>query len=136
MSLTYGSNDTKTTGKLSQRGRPKLTHLASFLLIFLVLLVQFLKEPETIYDTGNPVVSKPATDPEVCENPPLLLQPLPTSPPREMTVLESAEKVAGQFDYSAEDVRKGVKAFISQMSGSYTHQRTPEICIDRLQTRD
>lgn len=32
-----------------------------------------------------------------------------------MSLLEAAKRVAGEFDYPAEDVRKGVKEFMREM---------------------
>ena len=39
-----------------------------------------------------------------------------------MTLLDEAKKVAAEFEYTAEDVNQGVKAFISQM-GAYIEHR-------------
>lgn len=51
----------------------------------------------------------------VCPNTPVFSEPLPTSHPYKMSLLEEARRVAAEFDYSAEDVNKGVKEFIRQM---------------------
>ena len=40
------------------------------------------------------------------------------SRPNKMSLLEEARRVAGEFEYTAEDVNRGVKAFISQMGAS------------------
>lgn len=44
-----------------------------------------------------------------------------------MSLLEEARKVAAEFDYPAEEVNKGVKEFIREMS-SYTLWRTGNEC--------
>ena len=36
-----------------------------------------------------------------------------------MALLESARRVAAEFEYPAEEVNKGVKAFLSQMGQHY-----------------
>jgi hypothetical protein len=41
---------------------------------------------------------------------------LPVSRPNSMSLLQEAQRVAGEFEYSDDAVRKGVKEFISQMS--------------------
>lgn len=33
-----------------------------------------------------------------------------------MSLLQEAKRIAAQFEYTDDDIRKGVKAFISQMS--------------------
>ena len=51
----------------------------------------------------------------VCPNAPIFLEPLPTSRPHKMSLIEEARRVAAEFDYPAEAVNKGVKEFIRQM---------------------
>ena len=55
--------------------------------------------------------------PAICQNSPVSLEPLPTSRPHKMSLLEEAKRVAAEFDYTKEDVNKGVKEFIRQMGG-------------------
>jgi hypothetical protein len=42
---------------------------------------------------------------------------LPVCRSHKMSVLEDAQRVAAKFEYPAEELNKGVKAFISQMRG-------------------
>jgi hypothetical protein len=52
----------------------------------------------------------------ICESPhPFSIEP-PVSRPHKMSLLEEAKRVAAEFDYTDDEVRKGVKHFISQMS--------------------
>ena len=51
----------------------------------------------------------------VCPNTPVFREPLPISRPYKMALLEQARKVAAEFEYSPDDVNKGVKEFIRQM---------------------
>ena len=53
----------------------------------------------------------------ICQEEDLFSTPLPISRPYKMALLEEAKRVAGQFDYPAEELNKGVKAFIQQMGG-------------------
>ena len=52
----------------------------------------------------------------ICESPP----PFPTVPPvskvNKMSLASEAKRVAAEFDYTDDEVRKGVKHFIQQMS--------------------
>jgi hypothetical protein len=105
-----------------KRGYPTLPVL-SFLVLVVLLLVQFLllsrDSPiefgsrllrDTHFDGHNDLLSQPQ-----CENVQLLLETSPVCRADKMPLIDDAKKVAAQFDYSAEDVNKGVKAFIEQM---------------------
>ncbi len=52
----------------------------------------------------------------VCERSNVFTEPLPISHPYKMSLLEEARRVAGEFEYPAVEVNKGVKEFIRQMS--------------------
>ena len=110
------SSDEKLSLKLSRRSSFNPAHLLSFAVILLVLVIQLLKEPSDQFDPSLTSILSSKPRPSTCENTVIFKQTPPTSEPREMTVLESAEKVAAEFEYTADDVRKGVKAFLSQMS--------------------
>ena len=45
-----------------------------------------------------------------------------------MTLLDEAKKVAAEFEYTAEDVNRGVKAFISQMGAYIEHGGSLQHC--------
>jgi hypothetical protein len=64
----------------------------------------------------------------ICESP----HPFPTEPPvsrpYKMSLIEEAKRVAAEFEYTDDQVRKGVKHFIYQMSmSSLIHQGDPII---------
>jgi len=63
----------------------------------------------------------------VCPNTHIFDEPLPFSRPNKMSLLEEAKKVAAEFKYPPEEVNKGVKEFIRQMS-SYSMWRTGSHC--------
>lgn len=83
-----------------------------------MLLTQFLLPPSEYFvpkfrgalSYGDKVDST-----AVCPNIPIILAPLPTSRPHRMSLLEEAKKVAAEFEYSSNDVNKGVKEFVRQM---------------------
>jgi hypothetical protein len=70
--------------------------------------------------TRLPFTSPAATiyEPAVCESP----QPFPTAPPvskvRTMALLEETKRITAQFEYSDDNVNKGVEEFLRQMSKS------------------
>ena len=49
-----------------------------------------------------------------------------------MSLLEEAGRVAAEFDYTAEDVNKGVKEFIRQMGGLMHSIGRETLCADGL----
>ena len=49
-----------------------------------------------------------------------------------MSLLEEARRVATEFDYTKEDVNKGVKEFIRQMGGLIPCTRKEILCADGL----
>jgi hypothetical protein len=67
--------------------------------------------PPTSYSPPVKLVDQP-----ICESP----HPFPTEPPisrpHKMSLLEEAKRVAAEFDFTDEEVRKNVKHFIYQMS--------------------
>lgn len=65
-----------------------------------------------------------ALDSPVCENPLSFPTAAPISRPNMALVAES-KRVAAQFDYTDEDVNKGVKEFLRQM-GNYHPARIPQ----------
>lgn len=57
-------------------------------------------------------------DPPVCENPLPFPTTAPTSKPLAMALAAETKSIVAQFDYSDEDVNKGVQEFLRQM-GEY-----------------
>ena len=72
----------------------------------------------------------------VCSNTPVFQEPLPISRPHKMELLEQARRAAAEFDYSPEDVNKGVREFIRQMGALNTIRDTElDLLIGLVQTR-
>ena len=116
MPLVY-SADYNLLPKLSRRANLSPAQLLSFLAIFVVLVIQLFRDPSpTSRDRREPPASTPSAD-WFTPNPNIFLQPLPVSHPHKMTLLEEAQRVAAEFEYTGEDVKRGVKAFINQMGG-------------------
>lgn len=113
--LTYPATEKPDDHRKAQRPHFHPSRLLSFLVVLLVVIIQLVKPPPVVYNHRLDLYS-PLSSASTCENTGVFHKHLPTSEPRAMSVLEEAEKVAGEFEYPAEDVRKGVKAFISQMS--------------------
>ena len=51
-----------------------------------------------------------------------------------MSVLEEAKRIAAEFDYTDDDVRKGVAEFIKQMGGYGLEEGSS--MLTKVQTRD
>ena len=86
-----------------------------------MIVIQIFKAPSTIFEAPSEEVyiqrgTKEGSAP-TCREEYLFSTHLPVSRPHKMALLEEAKRVAGQFDYSSEELNKGVKAFIQQMSG-------------------
>ena len=60
------------------------------------------------------------------------MEPLPTSRPYKMSLLEEARQVAAEFDYTAQDVNKGVKEFIRQMGRLMLFTGRETLCANGL----
>ena len=119
--ILYTSTDFKLSPKLSRRPYFTPTQLLSFVILLLVIVIQVFKVPSTIFEAplgelyirrGTPEGSAP-----ICREEDLFSTPLPISRPHKMALLEEAKRVAGQFGYPAEELNKGVNAFIQQMGG-------------------
>ena len=110
------SRDYHVLPKLSQRLNLSPAQLLSFLVLLIVLVIQLLREP-VIFPQEPQLTSKHTAKADwfTPANTNIFHQPLPVSRPQKMTLLEEAKRVASEFEYSAEDVRRGVEAFISQM---------------------
>ncbi|ETS77815.1 Glucokinase [Pestalotiopsis fici W106-1] len=106
---------------------PNFIHLVSLTFLALVLIAQlFLTDAKFQYSrlfsthpflTRLPFTSPAATIYEpICESP----QPFPTAPPvskvRTMALLEETKRITAQFDYSDDNVNKGVEEFLRQMN--------------------
>lgn len=113
--LSYSAPGLRLSSRPLSRSRFTTAQLLSFSVLFLVLVVQFFRPlPQTLYQN----IWEPKHDKiseAVCRNPHILTEPPPISRPHRMSLLEEVRRVATQFDYSAEEVNKGVKEFIRQM---------------------
>lgn len=87
----------------------------------LQLLVPDAKLSYSTILAGNPFLASPsaqlALDSPVCENPLPFPTAAPTSRPS-MAMVEETKRIVAQFDYTDEDVNKGVKEFLRQMGNS------------------
>jgi len=117
--IAYSSPDYSIPSTLSRRTRFSPAQLLSFLVVVVVFAVQVFRSPtDTItrpFESTSYTESQPALPPPVCRDRIPFLEPLPVSRANEMSLLEEAKRVAAEFEYSSEDLNKGVKAFISQM---------------------
>ena len=142
MPLVY-SRDNNVLPKLSRWFNLSAAQLLSFLVVFVVLVIQLFREPVPLareQESLGPAEPAAKADWFTPANTNIFHQPLPVSHPHKMTLLEEAKREAAEFDYSAEDVRKGVKAFISQM-GMLKRRRVSSdslelICCRRGATKD
>ena len=102
-----------------RHSRVSATPLVSVAILFIVLVVQFLRpspvlvHPETWQSRqDNHHAQRPKA---VCLPQNIFAGPLPTSRLHKMSLLDEARRVAKEFEYPAEEVNKGVKEFIRQM---------------------
>ena len=115
MPLVY-SRDYNILPTLSHRFHLSPAQLLSFLVVFVVLVVQLFTGPAPLApEQQQPLKATPKADWFTPANTNIFHQPQPVSHPHKMTLLQEAKRVAAEFDYSAEDVSNGVKAFIRQM---------------------
>jgi hypothetical protein len=107
--------------KLSRKRQYPSFQLLSFVLLFILLLVQFLFLSR---DNSIEIRRRILGDTRLGEQPSLSqpqsknILPFHTSPvcrADKMGLIDQAKAVAAEFEYSSEDVNKGVKAFIEQM---------------------
>lgn len=118
--LLYSSADFKISSKLSRRSTFTPAQLLSFAVLLVLIALQLLTPPSTL-PRRFPEDRSPHRAPSRCQSPPLcdkfsiLSEPLPVSRPYKMSVLEEAKRVAAEFEYSSEDLNRGVKAFIAQL---------------------
>ena len=92
--------------------------LLSAVVLFVILLLQLfppVPPSEELPWTTDTHLHK-NIPPPTCTNTPIFQSPLPVSGPAKMALLDAARKVAAEFEYSPEDVNRGVKAFLDQMS--------------------
>ena len=115
---TYDTADLKLSPNLSRRYPFSLSQVVSFAFLVVVLLAQFLLPPNVHFVPsfrGGSYHGDSVDSTAVCQNTPIFFEPLPTSALHRMSLIEEAEKVAAEFEYSPKDVNKGVKEFIQQM---------------------
>jgi Hexokinase len=123
----------RTRHKLTPRPRVPLLYLLSALLFFFALGVQLLASRDTppppvpatqkYSPFGDSVYRQEAYYEQLepgtqCKPKNPLSAELPTTPnmARRPSLADEVERLAAFFEYSAEDVNKGVKAFIQQMN--------------------
>ena len=86
-----------------------------------MIVIQVFKVPSTIFEVPSEEFNNRRGTLEelapICREEDLFSNQLPISRPHKMALLEEAKRVAGQFDYPPDELNKGVKAFIQQMSG-------------------
>lgn len=86
-----------------------------------MIVIQVFKVPSNIFEapSGEVYIRRGTLEGSapICREEDLFSTLLPISRPHKMALLEEAKRVAGQFDYPAEELNKGVKAFIQQMGG-------------------
>ncbi len=94
------------------------TQLTSIAVVFVVVVIQFLQPspsqtPSAIENREGNNTSLPAK--AVCANPHILSEPLAISQTSRMSLLDEARRVAAEFEYSVDDLKKGVKEFVREM---------------------
>jgi len=123
----------------SSRSPLRLIHLLPLFCILTAALLQFILPRLQLYPLHrSPALSSsPSPPPASCPPPtsnPFLFKDLvcPQSPssdfsgtlynpaPRDMALAEQARKVAAEFEYSDQDVNRGTKEFVRQMSECWT----------------
>ena len=120
-SETILCKDRKLSSKLSRQPLLSGPHLFSFLLLLVVVLLQFFTWPEHVPIPFPPREDGSASQLEVafehghCLSDSIFAVDLPVCRPHKMALLEEAKTVAAEFDFSADDVRRNVKAFVDQM---------------------
>ena len=116
----YSSSEFKISSKLSRRSTFTTTQFFSFAALLVLVALQFLATPSILsrhfseYRPSHPDLSQRRPAP-ICERLSVFSEPLPVSRQYKMSVLDEAKRVAAEFDYSSEDLNKGVRAFISQL---------------------
>ena len=131
MPLVYKASGLTFPTKRSRHPGITPAQLLSFGVLVLVLLIQFLKPAFLHIETSWGPVNKTNDQlqtPLTCPNAAVFLDPLPTSRPHKMSELKGAKRLAGEFEYSAEDLNRGVKAFISQMGWYFGRGVLPMGC--------
>lgn len=117
--VAYSSTDLPLPPTLSRRQRVSPAQFLSLLVILVAFAIQVFRAPVDIVggSTGTSYCPRtlPSLPPPVCRDQNLLLEPLPVSRPHKMALLEEANRVAAEFEYSPENLNNGVRAFISQM---------------------
>lgn len=117
MPIVYSSADFKLPPKLSRRNPFTPAQLLSVAVLLVVFAIQVFRSP-TLLSEDDIVVSyfgDKTAPPPVCKEPNLFEAPLPVTRPDKMSLLTEAKRVAAEFEYPAEDLNIGVKAFIEQM---------------------
>ncbi|KAH8811433.1 hypothetical protein F5884DRAFT_274080 [Xylogone sp. PMI_703] len=113
--------------RVSKRNPINLLHIVSFVFLILVLAVQFFfaenHRPSYTYSRHHLPYTKTsyspparANDQDTCESPHPFPTEAPVSRPHKMALLAEAKRIAAEFEYSDEDVQKGVIEFIREMN--------------------
>lgn len=144
-SFLPGTEQYSAWAKLSANSRIPVIYLTSGLLLFLILLAQFfwsrdIKPPSPrspsltrihLSPFGDSVYRQEAYYEQLepgtqCKPRSLFSADLPVTHALTNMALEAeAKRVAAQFEYSSEDVNKGVKEFIHEMEEGLQKQGTP-----------
>lgn len=117
MPIVYPSAEFKLSPELSRRTRFTAAQLLSFAVLLVVFAIQVFRSPTVVLECSFGVshFGEKAQPPLVCRESNLFEAPLPVTRPHKMSLLEEAKRVAAEFEYPAEDLNRGVKAFIEQM---------------------
>ena len=131
--VQYYTADLRRSSRLSRRPWVSVSQLVSCAFLVVVLVIQFIIPSHVHLGTvfrdslrSGVRVESPA----ICQNSPVFLEPLPTSRPHKMSLLEEARRVAAEFDYTKQDVNKGVKEFIRQMGGLILFTGRETLCVN------
>ena len=120
--LSYSCPDPRLSSSISRSLRLSSAQLVSIFVVLVVLLLQFYSAPTLVTLHFGPTTphsssSSPLISPQrTCINSNVFFDSLPYSRPYKMSLKQEAQRVAAEFDYTPDDVRRGVKAFIEQMS--------------------
>lgn len=133
--VQYYTADLRRSSRLSRGPWVSVPQLVSCAFLVVVLIIQFIIPSHVNLGTVFRDSLRSGIrleSPAICHNTPVFLEPLPTSRPYKMSLLEEARQVAAEFDYTAQDVNKGVKEFIRQMGRLMLFTRREALCANGL----
>lgn len=137
MPLLYAPSDFRISHQLPRRSWLGPTQLVSFALLIAVVVLQILRPPVVPVERSweHATAYQGSREPPTCPNTVIFEEPLPVSRPHKMSLIEEAKRVAAEFEYSPDDVNRGVKAFMSQMRESKPLASLSLEMLRLLQTR-